>query len=169
MAIPTVFDIPFGCGHAGTVDAADRAADQRGPWIAYLSSKGMCPEGFETTRDKRRELARTKWIVERRKEEDAAVATWETEVAAMTLTGSSKQVGFARRVRYEQLKALYAWAVQEDGDRVGYQRMEATAVGIDTARWWLDQQSIITQPADLLELLDAAAATHAGQTCENTA
>ncbi len=41
MAIPTVFDITFGCGHAGTVDAADRAADQRGPWIAYLSSKGM--------------------------------------------------------------------------------------------------------------------------------
>ena len=41
MAIPTVFDITFGCGHAGQVDAADRAADQRGPWIAYLSSKGM--------------------------------------------------------------------------------------------------------------------------------
>lgn len=25
MAIPTVFDITFGCGHAGAVDAADRA------------------------------------------------------------------------------------------------------------------------------------------------
>ncbi len=49
MAIPTVFDITFGCGHAGQVDAADRAADQRGPWIAYLSSKGMCPDCFETT------------------------------------------------------------------------------------------------------------------------
>jgi len=80
-----------------------------------------------------------------------------------------KQVGFARRVRYEQLKALYEWAVQEDGNRDGYQRVEATAVGIDTARWWLDQQSLITHPTDLLELLDAAAATHAGQTCENTA
>ena len=49
MAIPTVFDITFGCGHAGQVDAADRAADQRGPWISYLSSKGMCPDCFETT------------------------------------------------------------------------------------------------------------------------
>jgi len=169
MAIPTVFDITFGCGHAGTVDAADRAADQRGPWIAYLSSKGMCPDCFEATRDKRRELARTQWIAGRRKEEEAAIGAWETEVAAMTLTGSVKQVGFARRVRYEQLKALYEWAVQEDGDRHGYQRVEPTAVGIDTARWWLDQHSLITHPADLLELLDAAAATHAGQACENTA
>ncbi len=59
MAIPTVFDITFGCGHAGTVNAADRTADQRGPWIASLSCKGMCPEGFEAARDKRRELART--------------------------------------------------------------------------------------------------------------
>ena len=169
MAIPTVFDITSGCGHAGTVDAADRAADQRGPWIAYLSSEGMCPDCFEATRDKRRELARTQWIAERRKEEEAAIGAWETEVAAMPLTGSVKQVGFARRVRYEQLKALYEWAVQEDGDRDGYQRVEATAVGIDTARWWLDQQSLSTHPADLLELLDAAAATHAGQACENTA
>ena len=62
MAIPTVFDLTFGCGHAGTVDASDRAADQRGAWIAYLSSKGMCPDCFEATRDKRRELARTQWI-----------------------------------------------------------------------------------------------------------
>ncbi len=59
MATPTVFDITSGCGHAGQVNAADRAADQRGPWIAYLSSKGMCPDCFEATRDKRRELART--------------------------------------------------------------------------------------------------------------
>jgi len=165
MAIPTVFDITFGCGHAGQVDAADRAAEERGPWIAYLSSTGMCPEGFAATR----ELARTQWIAERRKEEEAAIGAWETEVAAMTLTGSVKQVGFARRVRYEQLKALYEWAVQEDGDRQGHQRVEATAVGIDTARWWLDQHSLITHPTDLHELLDAAAATHAGQACENTA
>jgi len=67
--------------------------------IAYLSSKGMCPEGFEATRDKRRELVRTQWIAERRKEEEAAIGAWETEVVAMTLTGSVKQVGFARRVR----------------------------------------------------------------------
>ncbi len=88
MAIPTVFDLTFGCGHAGTVDAPDRAADQRGPWIAYLSSKGMCPDCFEATRDKRRELARTQWIAERRKDEEVAIGAWETEVAAMTLTGS---------------------------------------------------------------------------------
>jgi len=82
MAIPTVFDITFGCGHAGQVDAADRAADQRGPWIAYLSSKGMCPDCFEATRDKRRELAHTKWIAERRKEEEVAIGAWEGEVRA---------------------------------------------------------------------------------------
>jgi len=87
MAIPTVFDSTFGCGHAGQVDAADRAVDQRGPWISYLSSKGMCPEGFEATPDKRRELARTQWIAERHKEE-VAIGAWEGEVAAMPLTGS---------------------------------------------------------------------------------
>jgi hypothetical protein len=146
MAIPTVFDITFGCGHAGQVDAADRAADQRGPWIAYLSSKGMCPDCFEATRDKRRELARTKWIAGRRTEEEAAIGAWETEVAAMTLTGSVKQVGFARRVRYEQLKALYEWAVQEDGDRHGYQRVEPLWASTPPAGGWTSTPSSPTPP-----------------------
>jgi len=93
--------------------------------------------------------------------ETGMIADWSVESAHTADDDSA--------VDAEQLKALDEWAVQKDGDRQGYQRLEATAVGIDTARWWLDQHSLITRPADLLELLDAAASTHAGQACENTA
>jgi hypothetical protein len=60
--------------------------------------------------------------------------------------------------------------LQEEHDPVGYERVEQTARGIDTARWWLDRRRLVTDRiGDLVELLDAAAATHDGQVCENTA
>ncbi len=173
MAIPTILDITFGCGHAGPVNAADRAADQRGPWIASLPSTGMCPEGFEATRDKRRELARTQWIAERRKEEEAAIGMWGTVVAAMTLTGSVKQVGFARRVRYEPaespLRVGRARSVQEDGDRQGYQPGGSHRGGHRhrPLMGWTSTPSSPTPPTS--SNCWTAAATHAGQACENTA
>jgi hypothetical protein len=38
-----------------------------------------------------------------------------------------------------------------------------------TARWPPDQRGLVGEPADLLELLDAAAETHDGPNCENPA
>ena len=67
------------------------------------------------------------------------------------------------------MRQLYEWAVQDGNDPAGYERVEATAKAIDTSRWWLDQRELVGNPRDLVELLDVAAETHAGQDCENSA
>ena len=170
MPIATEFELTFGCGHVATIDLSTLPADRRGGRIAYLQDNGLCGDCFEATREKRRELERTSWVTARRKEEDAQAAQWARDEQYPPLAGSAKQTAFAARVRYDLMHRLYEWAVQEEHDPAGYQRVEATAKGIDTARWWLDQRPLVTDRiADLVELLDAAAATDDGQVCENTA
>ncbi len=170
MPIATEFELTFGCGHVGTIDLSALPADRRGGRIAYLKDKGLCGDCFEHTREKRRELERRSWVTARRKEEDAQAAQWARGEGYAPLAGSVKQTSFALRVRFELMHLLYEWAVQEEHDPAGYERAEQTAKGIDTARWWLDQRRLVTDRiGDLVELLDAAAATHEGQACENTA
>jgi hypothetical protein len=72
-------------------------------------------------------------------------------------------------IAYLQDKGL---CVQDEHDPDGYARVEQTAKGIDTARWWLDQRPLVTESgtiSDLVDLLDAAASTHDGQLGEKPA
>lgn len=169
MAIPTEFEVTFGCGHVGTMDLSTLPPDRRGARVEYLKDKGLCGDCFEATRAKRRELDRTKWITARRKEEAAEAAAWERQAGYPRLTGSTKQGEFAARVRFELIRDLYQWAVQDGYAPAEFERVEATVRAIDSARWWLDQRSLVTDPSDLVELLDAAACGHDGRICENTA
>ena len=169
MPIATEFELTFGCGHVGTIDLSALPADRRGGRLDYLKDKGLCGDCFEATRDKRRELDRKNWVTAKRKDEDATAAAWAASDGYAPLAGSTKQAAFANRVRYDLMAQLYEWAVQEEHDPAGYERVETTAKGIDTARWWLDQRGLVSNPRDLVELLDAAAETHAGQDCENLA
>jgi hypothetical protein len=173
MPIATEFELTFGCAHVGTIDLSALPADRRGGRIAYLQDKGLCGDCFEATRVKRRELERTSWVTARRKEEDALAAQWARDERYAPLAGSAKQVAFAALVRFDLMHQLYGWAVREQHDLAGYERVEQTAKGIDTARWWLDQRPLVADRiADLVELLDAAASTHDGTgpiVCENTA
>ncbi len=180
MPIATEFGLTFGCGHVGTADLAALPADRRGGRIAYLQDKGLCGDCFEATRAKRREIDRDSWVTARRNEQDANAARWARDERYAPLAGSATQVGFAARVRFDLMRQLYAWAVQEGHDPAGYERVEQTAKGIDTARWWLDQRPLVTggvadgigDIGGLVELLDAAAATYDGSgliVCENTA
>ena len=173
MPVGTEFELRFGCGHVGTIDLSALPADRRGGRIAYMKDKGLCRDCFEATREKRRELEQRKWVTARRKEEDAQAAQWARGGQYAPLIGSAKQVAFAARVRYDLMRQLYEWAAQDGNDPAGYARAEQAARGIDSARWWLDQRDLVTPPlggiADLVELLDAAADTHAGQFCENPA
>lgn len=169
MPIATEFELTFGCGHVGVIDLSTLAADRRGGRIAYLSDKGLCGDCFEATRDKRRELDRRNWVTARRTEEEAEATQWARSERYAPLAGSPKQVPYAARVRCDMMRELYEWAAQDGHDPAGYERVEPIAKAIDTARWWLDQRTLVTAPGDLVELLDAAADTHAGQVCENSA
>jgi hypothetical protein len=172
MPIATEFELTFGCGHVGTIDLSALPVDRRGGRIAFMQDKGLCGDCFEATRKKRRELERRSWVTARRKEEDAEAAQWARSEQYTPLAGSAKQVPFAARVRYDLMRQLYEWAVQDEHDPDGYARAEQSAKVIDTARWWLDQRPLVTESgtvSDLIELLDTAAATHDGQLCENPA
>jgi hypothetical protein len=172
MPIATEFELTFGCGHVGTIDLSALPVDRRGGRIAFMQDKGLCGDCFEATRKKRRELERRSWVTARRKEEDAEAAQWARSEQYTPLAGSAKQVPFAARVRYDLMRQLYEWAVQDEHDPDGYARAEQSAKVIDTARWWLDQRQLVTESgtiSDLIELLDAATATHDGQLCENRA
>ena len=172
MAIATEFELTFGCGHVGTIDLSGLPADRRGGRIAYLQEKGLCGDCFVATREQRRERERRSWVTARRKEADAEAAAWARAGGYAPLSGSAKQVAFAARVRDDLMRQLYEWAVQDEHDPHGYARIEEIAKGVDQARWWLDQQPLVTDSgtiSDLVELLDAAAATHDGQLCENPA
>lgn len=169
MPIATEFELSFGCGHVGTIDLSALPADRRGGRITYLQDKGLCGDCFEATREKRRELELSSWVTARRKEEDAQAAQWARQQEYAPLSGSTKQVAFTARVRFELMHQLYEWAVEEGNEPAAFERVEQTAKSIDTARWWLDQRALVTDPADLVELLGAAASTHEGQVCGNTA
>lgn len=170
MAVDIEFELTFGCGHVGTIDLSALPADRRGGRIAYLRDKGVCGDCFEATREKRRDLEQRNWVSARRKEEAAQAVQWARDGQYTELTGSAKQVPFAARVRFDLMRQLYEWAAQDGHDPEGYARAEDAARGIDSARWWLDQRPLVTDRiGDLVELLDAAVATHDGQVCENTA
>lgn len=169
MPIPTEFELTFGCGHVGVIDLSALPPDQRGGRLEYLKDKGLCGDCFEATREKRRELEQRSWVAARRKDEATEAAAWARDNRYPALTGSQKQVAFADRVRFELIRDLFRWAVEEGSAPADFERAEDTARGIDAARWWLDQRSLVGEPADLLELLDAAAASRDGQVCENTA
>lgn len=170
MAIATEFELTFGCGHVGNIDLSALPPDRRGGRITYLTDKGVCGDCFEATREKRREIERTQWLAARRKDEDAQTDKWARDGRYAPLTGSANQIPFAARARYDLMHRLYEWAVQDEHDPAAFARAEEAARGIDTARWWLDQRPLVTDRiADLVELLDVAAAAHDGQVCENTA
>jgi ribosomal protein L37E len=172
MTVATEFGLTFGCGHAGTIDLSGLAADRRGGRIAYLREKGLCSDCFDSTRARRHELERRSWVTARRKEADAEASAWARAADYPPLSGSPKQITFATRVRYELMRELYQWAVQEQRDPIGFHRVEPAARRIDTARWWLDQRALVTDAGsigDLIELLDVAAATRVGEICENPA
>lgn len=169
MAVASSFEITYGCGHDGTLDLATMPADRRDGRLVYMKTKGMCDDCFTATCDKRRELDRAKWVSAQHRERAALAEEWATEGRFVPLTGSVKQIAFAQRVRYDLMRELYTWAVEEGHDPRGYELGEDIARAVDASRWWLDQRELISEPGDLLELLDAAATTHEGQLCENTA
>jgi hypothetical protein len=116
LPVPTRFELTFGCGHVGTVDLSALPPDRRAGRIAFLKDQGLC--GVEASREKRRK-------------EDAEASAWSQREGYARLSGGAEQAAFANRVRYDLMRRLYEWAVQEGHDAAGYERVEATAKAID--------------------------------------
>lgn len=169
MAVKTHWSIHHSCGHEQEHDLSAKRADERAGYAKWLGGRD-CTDCWRATHDSGNGDTQ-QWLAERRAEEAATAEQWATDTGMPLLSGSEKAVDWAGRVRYELMRALYEWAVQEGHAPDDYDPAEATARGIDTASWWLDNRKHADQPTDpetLLELLTAAAGTGEGSDCENT-
>ncbi len=166
MAIPTEFELTFACRHVGTIDLSALPADRRSGRLEYLRAKSVCNACSNEQRWQRHPPLPPP---DAGSAETAYALNWALDRRLPPLTGTARQFDSGSRVRYQLLRSLHQWSVQEHRDPVEYARAEAAARRIAGARWWLDQKHLITTPGDLLELLEVAVASRDGQVCENSA
>lgn len=54
MAIPTSFELTFGCGHVGMVDLSALPPDRRPGRLNYLTGRGLCDDCLAAAARRRR-------------------------------------------------------------------------------------------------------------------
>lgn len=173
MAVKTQWKIKYArCGHVETKDLGHKPADQRAGFAKWLAQKAECTSCWRKSTGKGEGWIEDKdeWLAQKRAKEAEDASAWAERAEMPELAGSEKATEWATRVRYQLLRQLYTWAVEEDNaDEDTYEQAEDIARSIDTARWWLDnREQAEDDPEALLELLQAAAASGEGTSCENT-
>jgi hypothetical protein len=169
MPVRTVYTVRYRCGHTEDRDLSNRPADKRAGFAKWLQDKD-CTPCWRKANNKPTDWVedRDEWIATQRKAEAAQLADFERDGRMPELSGSDRQVDFARRTRFQLLRELYTTTVEENGDEATYEQAEEIARRIDRASWWLDQrEQALGDPEALLELLAAAAESGDGVTCEN--
>ncbi|MDN6301443.1 MAG: hypothetical protein L0J57_00120 [Brachybacterium sp.] len=151
MAIQKVWSIDHQCGHSADRDLSDRAADKRAGFAKWLASTDC----FECYKKKNRSDFKKKRQEEQAHElENAEV--YETRSGLEALSGSEKQIAWARHIRVQVLAALYE---QVEGEEKDEEWFEATVLVparlIATARWWIDNKDFEVE--DWPELLKVGA------------
>lgn len=158
MAVKTVWEVTYRCGHTEDKDLSGKAADQRAGFAKWLSEKSDCTACWRRSRDKDSAADRATFFAQL----DAERTAWEQVTQMPALDGSEKQIPWASRIRHSLLtKAFEAF---ESDDAAFAVTFEDPARAITAARWWIDQKD--ADPADLPELFEAAGSAGDGG-CEN--
>lgn len=137
MAVPTLFDVQHKCGHAQERDLSDKPAGERAGYAAWLA-KQPCTECWKKTRDRK---VSKEVKAERAAELEAALEDQERSQLPI-LNGSTKQVDWAVKVRYELLRDAYVSLVEEgslDEDRFETEVLTQARM-VTAARWWIDNR-----------------------------
>ncbi|NQX29849.1 hypothetical protein HQQ81_21080 [Microbacteriaceae bacterium VKM Ac-2854] len=162
MAIPTIWDIDFSCGHSEQRDLSDKPAGKRAGLAEWLS-KSPC---FDCYKAARGSTVSAEVKAEREQRRQLAIE-WAGVNELAPLRGTDKQKDWAVRVRHEMLQAAYAVLVEQQGmAESDYDRsvLEPARL-VDSARWWLDNRE--TEVADLPELLADAGLDESASSTEN--
>lgn len=155
MAIQKVWSIDHRCGHSAERDLSDRKPDKRAGFAKWLASTD-CFECYKKNSRSEFEKKRAAERLEEQKRELADAEVYETRSGLEVLSGSDKQIAWARRIRVQVLASLYEQVESGQKDEAWFER---TVLGparlIATSRWWIDNRDFEVE--DWPELLAAGA------------
>lgn len=124
------YQINYSCGHTVTKQLVGKEAD-RSRYIAWAAKSGLCEECHKA-------------------DAAAAVDAMEVEFALPPLTGSDKQVAWARKIRADKIADVRKWmdGLRAQAERLGkIEEYETEAAAImqmlaekTEARYWIDNR-----------------------------
>ncbi|MEU6356009.1 hypothetical protein ABZ896_42980 [Streptomyces sp. NPDC047072] len=137
-------------------DLSNRPADRRTGFARWLAQKD-CTDCWKAARDT--DSASTEqWLAAKRAAEQSEAEEWSARYRMPPLDGTDRAVAWGTRCRHQLVSAAYAALVLEGTiSDAEWEAVEEAVRPLTRAGWWLDQRD--ADPADLPELLDAAAAS----------
>lgn len=167
MVVKTSWKIRFKCGHVETKDLSHKKDDARAGFARWIAVNQTCTPCWRKAHGKTGSGEwvedKAEWLARKRATEQAAAEHWAHSARMPQLRGREKAATWATRVRYELMRQLYQWAVQDgNADAETYEWAEDQARSLDTARWWLDHREhddADTDPETLLDMLVDATET----------
>lgn len=130
--------ITFACGHTEDRDLSNKAPEDRKSFAKWLSGQDCGTCYYEANKNRLQAQSRREWIREQNKEIEADIQ----EQRLPELGGSEKQVPWAKRIRFEKLRAAYEEAVENEGasEDAFETRFIEPARLITSAKWWIDHR-----------------------------
>ena len=167
MAIPTVWDIPYSCGHTEQKDLSHKPAGKRAAFATWFGTKYVCSDCF--TPSGALNESSTECDARDAAEAEKARADAARDGIPLDLVGSDKQIPWALKIRRSLLRDAYS-ALVETGQMTETEFEEHVLLAarpLDRARFWIDNRD--TNAADLPELLADPGSLTAGASTENAA
>lgn len=151
MGIKKVWEIEHSCGHVAERDLSERAPDKRAGFAKWLAGTD-CFDCYKKKNDGDFEK-------KRRAEQQEALseaAVYEKRSGLEELSGSDKQIVWARQIRVQVLGSLYEEVEAGKQDESWFEEtVLKPARLIATSRWWIDNKEFEVE--DWPELLASGA------------
>lgn len=156
MSIATQFTITHSCGHQQDHDLSQLPAGKRLGRVSWLESK-PCIDCFK-------KASKKEWVKQQRQVESEEISVFETKAGLEQLTGSVKQVSWAREVRMRLLQSAFESLVPGSLNEQDFENdIGDPARAVLTVKWWIDYRDI--DVSDLAEALSTA--VDSGDATEN--
>lgn len=161
MAIQSIFDISYSCGHSESRDLSETPAGSRAGRADWLA-KQKCFECFKKANGKKL----SKEFEASRADEYSTAVSESEKFGLPVLEGSQKQIEWGVKVRHSLIRDSYRELVEDGGqsdDAFDATILEPARV-VGLAKWWIDNRA--AEIGDLPVLL-ADTGLSVGATSEN--
>ncbi|WP_298337213.1 hypothetical protein [Ferrimicrobium sp.] len=147
MTVKTEWSVEHACGHSQDHDLSEKRASRRAGYARWLATKD-CSACWHRAQGRQQGSDQQAWLTERRSQQMEQITSWEVRADMPCLDGSDKAVEWARRVRFELLRAAYELL---DAEEAYITEVEQPARLITSASWWIDQRD--ADAGDVSELI----------------